>query len=564
MDVSLAHFLQQVLSNPALTVTTLLTLGVIFVNGWTDAPNAIATCVTTRCMRVRSAVIMAAIFNFLGVFIMTQLNASVASTISNMVDFGGDTNAALIALCAALFSIVVYSVGASLLGIPTSESHSLIAGLSGAAIAIQGGIGGINMGEWVKVLYGLVASLLFGFAVGWLVCKAVTLICAGMDRRRTNGFFTYAQIVRAAAMSFMHGAQDGQKFIGVLFLGMAFCNGQPSVTGVMIPVWLMILCSAIMGVGTSVGGERIIKSVGQDMVKLEKYQGFSADLSSALCLLVMTVLGIPVSTTHTKTSTIMGVGAVRRLSAINFGVVRDMMLTWVFNLPRLRSHQLRNGQTVHGRVLERNPPIMARQKDVFYFDGFRRSADYACQAAKLLSEVMHDFNPDQLRERMDSMHAIEKSADEVRHDMMDELVTAFITPFDREDIDELGHVLDDVTDSIEGVLNRMYYDNVTDMRDDAVQMSDMVVRATESICELVNELPRFRHSKTLRELVFAINTIETDADHLFIESMRTLHTTCTDPLQVFAWHDVYRHLEQCSDDCERVANTIDSIVMKNS
>ena len=191
---------------------------------------------------------------------------------------------------------------------------------------------------------------------------------------------------------------------------------------------------------------------------------------------------------------------------------------------------------------------MARQKDTFYFDGFRRSADYACQAAKLLSEVMHDFNPGQLRERMDSMHAIEKSADEVRHDMMDELVTAFITPFDREDIDELGHVLD----------------NVTDMRDDAVQMSDMVVRATESICELVNELPRFRHSKTLRELVFAINTIETDADHLFIESMRTLHTTCTDPLQVFAWHDVYRHLEQCSDDCERVANTIDSIVMKNS
>lgn len=327
MDVSLAHFLQQVLSNPALTVTTLLTLGVIFVNGWTDAPNAIATCVTTRCMRVRSAVIMAAIFNFLGVFIMTQLNASVASTISNMVDFGGDTNAALIALCAALFSIVVYSEA------PTSESHSLIAGLSGAAIAIQGGIGGINMGEWVKVLYGLVASLLFGFAVGWLVCKAVTLICAGMDRRRTNGFFTYAQIVGAAAMSFMHGAQDGQKFIGVLFLGMAFCNGQPSVTGVMIPIWLMILCSTIMGVGTSVGGERIIKSVGQDMVKLEKYQGFSADLSSALCLLVMTVLGIPVSTTHTKTSAIMGVGAVRRLSAINFGVVRDMMLTWVFTFP---------------------------------------------------------------------------------------------------------------------------------------------------------------------------------------------------------------------------------------
>ena len=326
-------FIQQVLSNPALMVTTLLTLGVIFVNGWTDAPNAIATCVTTRCMRVRSAVIMAAVFNFLGVFIMTQLNASVASTISNMVDFGGNTHEALIALCAALFSIVVYSVIASLFGIPTSESHSLIAGLSGAAIAIQSGIGGINMDEWVKVLYGLVASLLIGFAMGWVVCKLVTVICAGLDRRRTNGFFKYAQIVGAASMSFMHGAQDGQKFIGVLFLGMAFCNGQSSVAGVVIPVWLMLLCSVIMGLGTSVGGERIIKSVGQDMVKLEKFQGFSADLSSALCLLLMTVLGIPVSTTHTKTSAIMGVGAVKRLSAINFGVVKDMMLTWVFTFP---------------------------------------------------------------------------------------------------------------------------------------------------------------------------------------------------------------------------------------
>ena len=298
LDVSFSYFIQQVCSNPALAITTLLTLGVIFVNGWTDAPNAIATCVTTRCLRIRPAVIMAAVLNFFGVFIMTQLNASVASTISNMVDFGGDTNAALIALCAALFSIVVYSVGASLLGIPTSESHSLIAGLSGAAIAIQDGIGGINMGEWVKVLYGLAASLLLGFGIGWIVCKLVTLICAGLDRRRANVFFTYAQIVGAAAMSFMHGAQDGQKFIGVLFLGMAFCSGQTGVAGVIIPVWLMILCSTIMGVGTSVGGERIIKSVGQDMVRLEKYQGFSADLSSALCLLVMTVLGIPVSTTH--------------------------------------------------------------------------------------------------------------------------------------------------------------------------------------------------------------------------------------------------------------------------
>ncbi len=332
MGISLASFLQQVTSNPVLAITVALTLGVIFVNGWTDAPNAIATCVTTRCMRVRSAIIMSAICNFFGVLIMTHINASVASTISNMVDFGGDTTMALIALCAALFSIVVYSVGASIFGIPTSESHSLIAGLTGAAIAL-GGAGGVNMNEWIKVIYGLVMSLLFGFAIGWATAKVVTVICAGLDRRRTDTFFKYAQIFGAATMSFMHGAQDGQKFIGVLFLGVAFASGQPDVAGAVIPVWLMMLCSATMGLGTSVGGEKIIKSVGMDMVKLEKYQGFSADLSSSLCLLVMTVLGIPVSTTHTKTSAIMGVGAVRRLSAINFGVVKDMMLTWIFTFP---------------------------------------------------------------------------------------------------------------------------------------------------------------------------------------------------------------------------------------
>lgn len=332
MGISLASFLQQVTSNPVLAITVALTLGVIFVNGWTDAPNAIATCVTTRCMRVRPAIIMSAICNFFGVLIMTHINASVASTISNMVDFGGDTTMALVALCAALFSIVVYSVGASIFGIPTSESHSLIAGLTGAAIAL-GGAGGVNMDEWVKVIYGLVMSLLFGFAIGWATAKVVTLVCAGLDRRRTDTFFKYAQIFGAATMSFMHGAQDGQKFIGVLFLGVAFASGQPDVAGAVIPVWLMVLCSATMGLGTSVGGEKIIKSVGMDMVKLEKYQGFSADLSSSICLLVMTMLGIPVSTTHTKTSAIMGVGAVRRLSAINFSVVKDMMLTWIFTFP---------------------------------------------------------------------------------------------------------------------------------------------------------------------------------------------------------------------------------------
>ena len=138
MDVTFSTFLGQLVSNPVLAVTVILALGAIFVNGWTDAPNAIATCVTTRCMPARTAILMSAAFNFLGVLIMTHFNASVANTISHIVDFGGNSTMALACLCAALFSIVVYGATASRFGIPTSQSHSLIAGLTGAAIALGG------------------------------------------------------------------------------------------------------------------------------------------------------------------------------------------------------------------------------------------------------------------------------------------------------------------------------------------------------------------------------------------------------------------------------------------
>ncbi len=334
MDVSFSHFLSEMAGNPVLLITVALTLGVIFVNGWTDAPNAIATCVTTRCMNVRTAIIMSAVFNFLGVFVMTKINSSVASTISNMVDFGGNTHEALVALCAALFSIVVYSVGASLFGIPTSESHSLIAGLSGAAIAIQSGIGGINMGEWAKVLYGLVLSLALGFATGWAVCKLVTLVCRGDGQAKNRPLLPHCTDIWRRRHE-LYARRAGRPEIhrrsvsGPCLLQQAKqCRGHqhPCVAHA-------FLCSVVMALGTSVGGEKIIKSVGMDMVRLEKYQGFSADIAAALCLLYSSLFGIPVSTTHTKTSAIMGVGAVKRLSAINFGVVKDMVLTWIFTFP---------------------------------------------------------------------------------------------------------------------------------------------------------------------------------------------------------------------------------------
>lgn len=333
MTISLVEFLKQLVSNPALLITVILVLGVILVNGWTDAPNAIATCVSTRSMGPGRAILMAAVFNFLGVFFMTMINATVAQTIYKMVDFGGDPKTALVALCAALFAIVLWSTAAWAFGIPTSESHALIAGISGSAIALQGGFGGINPDEWIKVVYGLVFSSVAGFVFGFLATRIIEFICRNMDRRKTNSFFKKGQIAGAASMAFMHGAQDGQKFMGVFMLGVFLANGTGNVSKFIIPVWLMILCSVVMALGTSIGGYRIIKSVGMGMVKLEKYQGFAADIAASVSLLISSITGIPVSTTHTKTIAIMGVGASKRLSSVNWGTVREMAMAWILTFP---------------------------------------------------------------------------------------------------------------------------------------------------------------------------------------------------------------------------------------
>lgn len=333
MTINFYDFINQIIQNPFLLIIVSLTLGVILVNGWTDAPNAIATCVSTRSLSPKKAIIMAAIFNFLGVLVMTLISRAVAQTIYNMVDFGNDASNALIALCAALFAIVAWAVAAWFFGIPTSESHALIAGISGAAIAIQGGISGINSSEWLKVIYGLVLSTILGFALGFIVVKVIILICKNVERRKTNKFFKYGQIMGGAAMAFMHGAQDGQKFMGVFMLGIFLANGYTSVNEFSIPLWLMILCSVIMSLGTSIGGYKIIKTVGMGMVKMEKYQGFAADTAGAICLLISSLFGIPVSTTHTKTTAIMGVGAAKRLSSVNWSIVKEMVLAWILTFP---------------------------------------------------------------------------------------------------------------------------------------------------------------------------------------------------------------------------------------
>ena len=332
MAVDLSSVLAAIAANPMLGVIVVLCIGATMVNGATDAPNAIATVVGTRAMPAGRAIAMAAICNFIGLVGITAISTAVAGTIFGMVDFGGDNHAALVALAAAMVAIIVWGVAAWALGIPTSQSHSLIAGITGAAIALQGGLGGINADQWIKVIYGLVISTVLGFGTGWLFVRLIKKACAGFDRAGTTRFFKWAQIVAGAGVAVLHGAQDGQKFLSLAMLAvMLGMYGTSDMQGV--PLWLIVLISLAMSLGTAVGGRKIIKSVGVEMVKMEQYQGFAACLSACFCIGLATFTGMPVSTTHTKTTAIMGVGAEKSLRGVKWNLAGRMVLTWVLTFP---------------------------------------------------------------------------------------------------------------------------------------------------------------------------------------------------------------------------------------
>ena len=295
MPLSFWNFLVQMSENPALSGTVLLTLAVLLVNGWTDAPNAIAGAVVTGALPFRPAVVMAAVCNFLGVLCVTSVNASVAETVYSIASFGGGTKAALTALCAAMTAIVLWAAAAWLFGIPTSESHALVAGISGAAVALEGSFSCIRWGCWAKVGLGLILSAAAGFWAGKAVYRGLKPV------KLSHRTALLAQVPGAAAAAFLHGAQDGQKFIGVFLLGSALAQGRADEGTFLIPLWLMALCALFMALGTLMGGQKIIDTVGRDMVALGPREGLAADLGSIACLLGATLLGLPVSTTHTRT-----------------------------------------------------------------------------------------------------------------------------------------------------------------------------------------------------------------------------------------------------------------------
>lgn len=326
MPLSFFDFLAQLGRNSALCGTVLLTLAVLLVNGWTDAPNAIAGAVVTGALPFRPAVLLAAACNFLGVLCVTSVNASVAETVYSIASFGGGSKAALTALCAAMTAIVLWAGLAWCFGIPTSESHALVAGISGAAVALEGSFSCVRWDCWARVLLGLVLSTAAG---SWAGREALRRL---KDVKLSDRTFHILQLPGAAATAFLHGAQDGQKFIGVFLLGAALAQGRADEGTFVIPLWLMGLCALFMALGTLMGGKRIIDTVGREMVSLGPREGLAADLGNIACLFTATLLGLPVSTTHTRTSALLGVGSAGE-SHPNWWVAAKIALAWLLTFP---------------------------------------------------------------------------------------------------------------------------------------------------------------------------------------------------------------------------------------
>ncbi len=309
----------------------LLVFAVVLVNGFTDAPNAVASCISSRSMTPSGAILLAGVCNFLGALTASLFFSGVAETVYLIVDFGSDNHLALTSLFAGMCAVVTWAMIAFLFGIPTSESHALISGIVGAALGGRMSVDAVRFSYLVIVLIGLLASTVPAYFIAKWIYATIFRICHGFDRRRTMKHFYRAQRLGAASSAFLHGAQDSQKFVGVIMLGMSLYSGT-SGGEFKAPIGISLVCAAVMTLGTLFGGSRIIKKVGEEMVSLDAAAGSAADISSSAVLLICTILGIPVSTTHSKTSAMMGAGALTH-KGLDTRVARQMVMAWVLTFP---------------------------------------------------------------------------------------------------------------------------------------------------------------------------------------------------------------------------------------
>ena len=308
-----------------LLITVFLTLAFEFSNGWHDAANSIATVVSTRVLKPLWAVGWAAFWNFIAAF---TFGTAVAGTISKgLVHIEFVTQQVLLA---GLFGAITWNLITLVLGLPTSSSHALIGGFGGAAIA-HAGFAAIILGGWVKPVLFIFLAPLIGMVVAISVTVATSWLVRKQRPQRVDRWFRRLQLVSAAAYSFGHGTNDAQKGMGIITAalvsgGLLPHNSHP-------PFWVIICCHLAIAGGTMAGGWRIIKTMGQRITKLNPFGGFAAETAGALTLLGTATFGIPVSTTHTITGAIVGVGASHRLTAVHWGVTRRIVWAWVLTIP---------------------------------------------------------------------------------------------------------------------------------------------------------------------------------------------------------------------------------------
>jgi len=306
-----------------------LTWGFDFVNGFHDSANSIATIVATKVLNPVQAVTMAAFCNFLG-FVL--LGSAVAATIQNGIIHSDVVMASygLPLVVSALLGAIIWDLITWWLGIPTSSSHALVGGLLGAGGAAAG-VAAMNWEGVEKVVIFIVASPLAGLIAGFLIVALVFKLMRHVNRTKSNRWFRHLQILSSASYSITHGANDAQKGMGIIMLVLV-ASGAALATDTAY-LWVAISCYAALALGTFFGGWRIVKTMASRITKLEPYQGFSAETGAAMLLAATAHFGIPVSTTHTISGSIMGVGAAKRASAVRWGIGRRIVWAWVLTIP---------------------------------------------------------------------------------------------------------------------------------------------------------------------------------------------------------------------------------------
>jgi inorganic phosphate transporter, PiT family len=322
-----------------------------YINGFHDTANAIATVVSTRVLHPRQAVLMAAVCNLAGALIGTEVAATIGQGLV-------DTQVVnLHTLICALSAAVIWNLLTWWFGLPSSSSHALIGGLCGAAIAAAGGKLAVvkwntvdpathmAAGLWPKVVLPMIVSPLFGFFIGYFIMALLLVILLNWRPHRVSLLFGKLQLVSASLMGFSHGTNDAQKTMGILTLALFTATQEgtfqslPSWLGFLhtpqfaVPLWIKVICALTMAAGTTAGGWRIIRTLGHRMVKLQPIHGFAAETTAAIVIQAASHWGIPLSTTHVISASIMGVGATRRFNAVRWGIVGRMVFAWILTIP---------------------------------------------------------------------------------------------------------------------------------------------------------------------------------------------------------------------------------------